>query len=84
LALEALTKARHAFNLNCAGVAHACSSLAARQLGDEEAAQGYLDQAESHYQRLLEGNADRLSRHWHRAAMFELLLAEARTAVKQP
>ena len=79
-ALEALGKARKAFNLNCSGIAHAFSSLAARQIGDVENSSDYLARAESNYQQILGGNAERLSKYWHRVAQFELALAEAGAA----
>lgn len=79
--LEALAKARNAFNLAVAGTAYAFSALASQANRQSTEAAGFLQEGESHLQELMAGNADRLSQYWHEVAMLELALREARAAI---
>ncbi|MCP5527063.1 MAG: serine/threonine protein kinase [Verrucomicrobiales bacterium] len=81
-ALEALAKARNAFNLAAAGTAHAFSALASQANGQSAAAAVLLAEAESHLQQLLDGNPDRLSQHWQEVAILELALREAQASLR--
>lgn len=79
--LEALAKARQAFNLAAAGTACAFSALAAHAAGQPIEATGFLEQAESNLMGLLAGNPDRLGQNWHDVAVLELALREASAAL---
>jgi len=78
--LEALAKAREAFNLAAAGTAHAFSALASHATRQHADAAGFLDQAESLFLELLAGNPDQLSQDWEDVAVLELALREAKVA----
>jgi tetratricopeptide (TPR) repeat protein len=81
--LEALEKARHAFNLAASGTAYAFSALVSAATGQSEDAVAFLSQAESLHEQILAGNPDGLGRHWHDVAVLELALREARAVLAE-
>ena len=70
-ALSILESAAEAYNLRCAGTAHAVASLALWQLGEHDLARQRLAQARDASQQLDDGNRQSLGNAWHELIGFE-------------
>jgi hypothetical protein len=76
-----LLKASGAFDLNCSGAAYAYAAITAHRSGQDTAAAEHLANAEALHQQILGGNPERLGRDWHKFAVLEIALREARTTL---
>jgi eukaryotic-like serine/threonine-protein kinase len=76
-ALNALEPAASAYNLRCAGAAHAAAALALWQLGEHETAHQRLAQARDSFEQLTDGNRQSLGPNWHEMVFLELIMRRA-------
>ncbi|MBE7503124.1 MAG: tetratricopeptide repeat protein [Verrucomicrobiales bacterium] len=76
-ALTTLKSVVGAFNLRCAGAAHAIAALAHWQLGEYEPARQRLAQAIDAFAELTDGNRQSLGPNWHEMLFLELTIQKA-------
>ena len=82
-ALNVLSSAREAFNLNCSGTAYAFSALLAHRSGQIEEAADFLATAQSQFQQLLQSFPAGLGSDWEHLAIFRIALQEAEDTVNE-
>jgi hypothetical protein len=74
-ALTALELAAGAFNLRCAGAAHAIAAVAlGGQLGQHDLARQRLAQGREAFQQLTDGNRQGLGPNWHEMILLDMAL----------